>query len=121
MHNLYSLTTPRLRETLLVLPHFWRAARSSKNVGWRRLVSLNIVLSKLGRKYEIQSHLAWAYYTVRRQKSSSKLICLTKFLSSVCPYSYYICNFRDMEMQYIMFILSSRLRIMKPKGHTMSY
>ena len=36
MHNLYSLTTPRLRETLLVLPHFWRAARSSKKVGWRR-------------------------------------------------------------------------------------
>ena len=68
---------------------------------WRRLASTNIKLSKLGGKYAIQSHLIWVYYTVRRQKSASKLIYTTKFFNSACPYSYTICNFTDMEMQYI--------------------
>jgi hypothetical protein len=48
-------------------------AKSSTLKNWRRLASLDIVLSKLGGKYEIQPHLIWVYYTVRGQKSAPKI------------------------------------------------
>ena len=58
----------------------------------RRLVSTNIMLSKLGGKCAIQSHLIWVYYTASKCFLRESNCCLCFFALDFCSFSKF-CNF----------------------------